>query len=165
MKPKAIIRLGFTLVELIFVIVIIGILAAVAVPKFSHMSDNAKISAEIATASAVQTAIDACHGEWVLNEADFVCGRDIKSSELNSYGYPEADALGTSDSKPLNRILKNGDSLKWIREKTDGRYRFKGPASNHGIAPRNPDITGKPDGNDYWDYNSTNGEFKLKDIE
>lgn len=36
---------GFTLVELVIIIVVLGILAAVAIPKFSSISDNSKITA------------------------------------------------------------------------------------------------------------------------
>ncbi len=47
-------RSGFTMIELIFVIVILGILASVAIPKLAATRDDAKIAAK---AQEIQTAI------------------------------------------------------------------------------------------------------------
>ena len=134
-------------------LVIISIISAIAIPKFKNLKENAKISAELSTASAVQSAIDECHGEWVVNESDFTCGYDIPSSQLNEYGYP------TDLGDPLDKILKNANSIGWRED--SGKY--YGPASGGGVPPQDPDIPGKPDGNDYWEYNATTGTFKLID--
>ena len=47
---------AFTLIEIIIVIAIIGILAAIAVPKLSGIQKDAKIKADIATAKTVADA-------------------------------------------------------------------------------------------------------------
>ena len=145
---------AFTLIELIFVILIIGVLTAVAVPKFSGLTDNAKISAELSTAASVQVALDSCHGEWIINEGSFTCGGSISSDDLNSDGYPTS--LGDSDTSPLNKILKNADSIKWSKSSSN----YYGPASNPSKGTTNCKEA-KPCIGKYWEYNSTAGTFTL----
>ncbi|MBN2704749.1 MAG: type II secretion system protein GspG [Pontiellaceae bacterium] len=50
-------RSGFTLIEIILVVVIIGILAGIAIPNIGNKSDKAKISAGKANISTLDTAV------------------------------------------------------------------------------------------------------------
>ncbi|MDD4882834.1 type II secretion system protein [Sulfuricurvum sp.] len=149
-------RAAFSLVELIFVIVIIGVLSAVAIPRFANLTDNAKIASELATASSIQSALDAIHGEWIANTCNFDWGnaQNTAANPLNASGYPTA--LGPDAAHPLGYILRNTDNGDWVVG-PDGFYR--GPATNGGARDRN--IAHKPEGNDYWVYNAAAGTFTL----
>jgi type II secretory pathway pseudopilin PulG len=155
-------RKAFTLLELIFIIVIIGVLAAFAIPKFGGLSSNSKISSELASASTIQSAIDDVHSEWIMNENGFTWGNHKDQDDVNDEGYPKQ--LG--DCEPaFNWILKSSAVIdaKWsCTDNGDGTFTYHGPASSTNSGVANND-SGKPDSSDSWEYNSTDGTFSLQE--
>jgi MSHA pilin protein MshA len=58
---------GFTLIELVIVIVLLGVLAAIAVPRFVNLEDDAQEAALNASAAAVTSAMNINYAACAVN--------------------------------------------------------------------------------------------------
>ena len=84
-------RAGFTMIELIFVIVILGILSAVALPKFIGVSEQAeagKCKAFVGTLN--RTVLPALWSDAILNKSGFLATTDFSSTLIqNQIAIPD----------------------------------------------------------------------------
>ena len=144
MKMKRSLQQGFTLIELMIVVAIIGILAAVALPAYQDYTVRAKVTEVILAASAAKTAVS--ESAQVNSQMPLVASVTINSQiskyvSAVSYSYTSASAgviTATAQGEPkiatstitLSGVVDTNGQIVWTCSGTiTAKYR---PASCQG---------------------------------
>lgn len=106
-------RSGFTLIELVMVIAILAILAAVVVPRFRDLAARAKESACKAALGSLRSAIQIFHAEQLVDSNDvYPTLAEVKESAANA----RDSAILEDGDVPVNPY----NNLDTVREDADG---------------------------------------------
>ncbi|HHG0400529.1 TPA: pilin [Neisseria meningitidis] len=119
---------GFTLIELMIVIAIVGILAAVALPAYQDYTARAQVSEAILLAEGQKSAVTEYylnHGKWPANNssAGVASSADIKGKYVQKVEVNNGVITATMLSSGVNKEIQ-GKKLSLWAKRQDGSVKW-----------------------------------------
>jgi len=115
---------GFTLIELVMVIVILGILAAVAIPQFTDLSGDARSSSLAAIGGGISSASQMNYSQELINDTGTVIASCQAATALlqgiANYAAFQAQHGGVSITNDATAAATDGTTHSCSLAHTDG---------------------------------------------
>ncbi|HFC6525598.1 TPA: pilin [Neisseria meningitidis] len=146
---------GFTLIELMIVIAIVGILAAVALPAYQDYTARAQVSEAILLAEGQKSAVTEYylnHGEWPANNSSAGVAStpsDIKGKYVQSVTVANGVITAQMASSGVNNEIKGKKLSLWAKRQNGSVKWFCGQPVQRAAATgaKADDVTAATDNN------------------